>query len=56
MDYAIDMLETHKKNLEKHVKKINLMKTDMREASQKLHRITELKKAIKTLKSKNRKP
>jgi hypothetical protein len=55
MDYVIDMLEENKKYLERHIKKVGLMQTDMRKATKELHRVTELKKAIKILKQKQRK-
>ena len=55
MEYVIDLLEENKRYLERQIKKTGLMQTDMRNATKELHRVTELKKAIKILKQKQRK-
>ena len=54
MQYAIQILEKEKKMIERNIRKKDLMKNDMGEATQEFSRITELKKAIKILKIKNR--
>lgn len=55
MQYAVQTLEKEKRNLERNIKSNNLMQADMRKATEELSKITELKKAIKVLKSKNKK-
>ena len=54
MQYAIQILEKERKMIERNIRKKDLMKNDMKEATQEFSRITELKKAIKILKIKNR--
>lgn len=54
MDYVIDLLKQNKKYLERHIKKVDLMQNDIHKATKELHRVTELKKAIKILKQKNK--
>lgn len=55
MQYAIQALEKEKKTIERNIRSKNLMQSDMRKATKELAKITELKKAIKVLKIKNRK-
>ena len=54
MNYAIKLLEKNKKYLERNIKKTELMRTNMDKATQELHKITSLKKAIKFLKHKSK--
>lgn len=55
MQYVIQLLETEKKNIERNIRDNNLMQNSMKKAGQELSKITELKKAIKILKLKDRK-
>lgn len=55
MEYAIGLLEKNRKHLERQLKRANLMQSDIHRAIQELHRVTELKRAIKILKQKQRK-
>lgn len=41
--------------IERNIRKNNLMNNDMKQATQEFSKITELKKAIQILKTKNRK-
>lgn len=50
MDFIIDILENEKKQIEKELKKSNLMLQNITEASRELYKISQLKKAIKLLK------
>ena len=52
--YAILILEKEKKTIERNIRDNKLMQSNMRKATQELSKITELKKAIKVLKIKNR--
>lgn len=54
MKYAIQILETEKKNIERNIRDNNLMQDNMKKATQDFSKITELKKAIKILKLKDR--
>lgn len=54
MLYAIKTLEKEKKSIERNIRENNLMQADMRKATSELSKITELKKAIKILKIKDR--
>lgn len=55
MEYVIELLEKSRKSLERDIQQTNLMKTDINRATIELHKVGELKKAIKILKLKNRK-
>ncbi len=55
MDYVIELLEVNKKNLERHIRDVDLMRTNMKKAAEELRRISQLKRAIKVLKQKNNK-
>jgi len=55
MQYAIETLEKEKKSIERNIRNNNLMQADIRKATQELSKITELKKAIKILKIKDKK-
>ena len=54
MEYVIELLEENKKYLERNVVKTNLMKVNMPKATRDLKKVSELKRAIKILKLKNR--
>lgn len=55
MDYVIKLLEGNKKQLERHIRDNNLMQKNMKKAAEELSHISQLKRAIKILKQKNRK-
>lgn len=55
MKYVIELLEENKKFLKRNVTKTNLMQDNMQKATRELKKISELKRAIKILKIKNRK-
>ncbi|MBF8150853.1 hypothetical protein ITJ86_13150 [Winogradskyella sp. F6397] len=55
MNFVIELLEENKKYLERNVIKKNLMQVNMQKATRDLKKVSELKKAIKILKLKNRK-
>ena len=55
MDYSIQLLVENRKYLERNIKQTNLLMTDMQSATIELNKLTNLKNAIKILKSKNRK-
>jgi hypothetical protein len=55
MEYVIELLEENKKYLERNVIKTNLMQINMQKATRDLKKVSELKRAIKILKLKNRK-
>ncbi len=55
MEYVIELLEENKKYLERNVVKTNLMQVNMQKATKDLKKVSELKRAIKILKLKNRK-
>lgn len=55
MDYVIELLEENKKYLERHIRDNKLMQTNMQKATEELSQISQLKRAIKILKLKNRK-
>ena len=52
MDYVIELLEREKKGMEVSLREQDLMHTNMRKASDYLKSISELKRAIKVLKTK----
>lgn len=54
MDYAIQLLEKEKKLLESSIREQDLMRKNMRQASQYMKKISELKRAVKVLKTKSR--
>lgn len=54
MEYAINLLQEHKKAIDKNVKSSDLMRKDISRASQELAKVSELKKAIKILKTSNK--
>lgn len=55
MEYAIEVLKQHQKTIERMVRNDNLMLVDMSQATKELHKMTQLKRAIKILKLKNKK-
>jgi hypothetical protein len=55
MNYVIQLLETEKKSIERSLRNNNLMHTDMQQAVKELAKITEIKRAVKMLKSKEKK-
>ncbi|MCL1650592.1 hypothetical protein M2T70_16645 [Elizabethkingia anophelis] len=55
MDYVIELLEENRKYLERHIRDNNLMQKDMKKATEELSQVSQLKRAIKILKLKNRK-
>lgn len=54
MDYAIQLLENEKKLLENNIREQNLMRKNMKQATQDMKNISELKRAVKVLKTKSR--
>lgn len=54
MDFAISLLNEHKKAIDRNIKSTDLMQKDMTIATSELAKVSEIKKAIKVLKSKNR--
>lgn len=54
MDFAIELLQTSRKRIEKDIKSNSLMQKNMNEATRELSKLSELKRAIKILKTKNR--
>lgn len=55
MQYAIQLLEKEKKVLERNIRYNNLMHNNMNKDSEQLRQITQIKKAVKILKNKNKK-
>jgi len=55
MDYVIELLETHKKYLERNVRDQTMTRRDMKQASLELSHINQLKRVLKLLKVKNTK-
>jgi prefoldin subunit 5 len=54
MKHAIEILEREKYKLESSIKSCDTMRKDMKEAQHRFQQITELKQAIKFIKSKQR--
>ncbi|MGO3241198.1 MAG: hypothetical protein ACTJFN_02095 [Sphingobacterium sp.] len=54
MDYVIQLLEKEKKVLEISIRDQDMLRKDMRKATQHLKNINELKRALKVLKAKVR--
>lgn len=54
MDYAIQLLEKEKKMLESIIREQNLMQKNMKQAACYMKNISELKQAVKVLKTKSR--
>ncbi|MFZ4861738.1 hypothetical protein ACL9RF_06085 [Sphingobacterium sp. Mn56C] len=54
MDYVIEFLEQNKRNLERGIRDTDLMRKDIRKATQQLGQINQLKRAIKILKVKTK--
>lgn len=54
MDFAINILEKQKKAIDRNIKVADLMQSDMTKASREMEKVSELNRAIKYLKSKNR--
>lgn len=52
MTYAIKLLEGEKVNIERSMKSEDLMRKDMKRATTEFRKITEIKMALKLLKSK----
>ncbi|WP_158500335.1 hypothetical protein [Sphingobacterium sp. ML3W] len=55
MDYVIELLEKNKKYLERNIRDNKLMQTNMKKATEELGQVSQLKRAIKILKLKNKK-
>jgi len=55
MKHAIQTLENERKSIERKIRENNLMQNNMKIAAQELSKITQLKKAIKILRCKDRK-
>lgn len=55
MEYAIELLEKDRRNLERRIKNSELMKHDIQKASIDLQKLSDLKKAIKLLSVRSRK-
>lgn len=55
MDYVIELLAENKKYLERHIRDSKLMHVNMQKATVELNRVSQLKRAIKILKLKNKK-
>ena len=53
MNYAIRLLESERKKIDRTIRSNNLMQQDMKKARAGLSKINELKRAIKILKQKN---
>jgi hypothetical protein len=53
MDYAINLLKSEKKKIDREIRNDNLMQQDMKKARAEMSKINELKRAIKILKQKN---
>lgn len=54
MEYVIDLLEKEIKSLERSVRDGNMLRSDMKQATQYLKHIKELKRAVKILRAKVR--
>lgn len=54
MDYAILLLKQNIKDIERRLKSQQVMQHNMSLASHELHKVTQLKRAIKILKLKNK--
>ena len=54
MDFVIDLLQRHQKEIDRSVKNNDLMRKDMRMATLELSKVNELKRAIKILKKTNK--
>ncbi|WP_165805977.1 hypothetical protein [Marixanthomonas spongiae] len=54
MDFAIGLLQFYKKKIDRTIKSTNLMQKDRTKAARELEKVSELKKAIRVLKTKNR--
>ena len=52
MTYVIKLLETEKTSIERSMKAGDLMRRDMKRASEEFRKLTEIKKALKVLKAK----
>lgn len=55
MEFAINLLQEHKKAIDRKVKSTDLMQKDITLASRELAKVSELKRAIKILKLSNKK-
>ena len=55
MDFVIDLLQSHQKEIDRNVKINDLMQKDMRMATLELTKVSQLKRAIKILTIKQRK-
>ncbi len=54
MEYAISLLQTHKKSINRTIKSTDLMKKDISLASKELAKVSAINKAIKVLKRKQK--
>ncbi|WP_400261284.1 hypothetical protein ACFX5U_15320 [Sphingobacterium sp. SG20118] len=55
MDYVIELLEVKRNYLERDIRDNNLMQMNMKKATEQLHQVGQLKRAIKILKQKIKK-
>ena len=55
MEFAINLLQEHKKAIDRNIKSTDLMQKDISLASRELAKVSALKKAIKILKLNNKK-
>ena len=55
MDFVIDLLQSHRKEIDRSVKSDDLMNKDMQMAILELSKVNQLKRAIKILKINQRK-
>lgn len=55
MDFVIDLLQSHQKDIDRGVKSENLMQKDMQMATRELAKVTQLKKSDQNLKAKPKK-
>lgn len=55
MQYVIQLLEAEQKSIDRDIRDNKLMQTNMKKATLQLSRLSELKKAIKILKLKEKK-
>jgi len=55
MEYIIELLEEHKKRLERNMRDQTMVRRDMKQATVEMGYINQLKRALKILKLKNNK-
>lgn len=52
MDFVIALLQEQKKEIDRNIKRFNLLQKNMTKASREMSKVSELKRAIKVLKTK----